>query len=595
MDFKIGVIVASAILLLICVYLDIKRKNKHWLAGRIVCHTLLILSLALLAIPLQYSVKEIQLKNKITIITAGSNIDSILKKESKAYYADPSLRQILKSKAIYLPDLAYHLAENPSIKQLEVYGYGLAQTDLDKLDATVISFHPAPLPNGVVSCSWPALVQQEEILSVQGKYQNHGKSPIQLKLVGFGVDLDSATIEARQNQTFTLKFQMRQKGKALLKLVALAKEDTVAKEVIPVQSIPKTPIGVTILSSFPSFEYKFLKDWWYAQSYPVALRSRISKDKFSTDFLNRNSFNLQTLTANQLQKEDILMLNQQEFDQSSAAEQQAIWQAVANGLGLIIWLDDPNPTGRIEKNVKRVDQLTADKVADLQLANTQLRLSGISTDLKWFLQLQKGQQALITNSRGQTVATEELYGAGKIVYTTLQNSYQWLLNGDKESYANYWTTLANAAARKKRNAIDFNSTNQFPTINQKATFQIVTQDAKVPAVNYLKKQVNITQNLLFNDQWQAQIWPTNYGWQTLNINGENKDFYVFNSSDWKGVRHAETLKNNLDYTNHDNKRNSDQTIEEINSIKEVSKTWFLIIVILSASFLWFENKHYARK
>ena len=593
MGFNVWVIIASLILLCGCIYFEVKRKNKHWLAARIVSTILLISSLVLMAIPIFHQHKEVQIKNALTIITAGANLDSLSKIQGKKYYTDPSLHQNLKGKANYIPDLAYYLVENPSINSFQVYGYGLPNEELKKLKSIPLNFHPAATPIGLIACNWNSSLKQEEVLSVQGLYQNSTSRAILLKLEGFGTTLDSVSIAANARHEFSLKHQIRQNGKALLQLIGLTGKDTLTKEFLPIQSFAKTPVKAVMLTSFPSFEYKFLKNWLYEQRYPVAFRSRISKDKFSTDFLNRDSLSLASISANQLQKEDVLMIDQNEFENISPIARQTLMQAVGKGLGLMIWVDEPNPNGALQKRINQVENLKDDKVLHLNIVDQQERLSDLSTTLKWHLNPQKGQQALI-NNQNQTVALQELYGSGKIVYTTLQNSHQWLLNGHQEDYANYWTELINAVARKQSTKISLNAIDPFPTVNEKLTLNIVTEGTNAPAVKYQADGLTVNQNLLFPNQWEVQVWPLTSGWHSINVNKTAKDFYVFEKQAWKSIKLSQNIQNNLAYSRKTNIEAIKASTNEITYQKEVSKWWFFAILILSASFLWFEKRHYAK-
>jgi len=592
--FNFWVIISCSILLLSCIYLEIKRKNKHWLIGRILGNILLCSSLALLVIPIFYQQKEVQAKNALTVLTAGANMDSLLKIKGRKYYTDPNLHQILKGKATFLADLSYYLAENPAINSLQVYGYGLTATDLKKLNHLPLYFYPAAEPSGIIACHWNNVLTQGDLLTVTGSYQNLSSEPILLQLRGFGTSLDSVRIAANAREAFSLKYQVRQNGKAVLQLLGLAGKDTVANEFLAMQSSPKKPIKTIMLTSFPSFEYKFLKNWLHEQSYPVGFSSRISKDHFSTDFLNRAKINLANLSAAQLQKEDVFMIDQYEFENLAAVSRQTLMQAVGKGLGLVIWLDEPNVNGSLQKNIRQLENLKDDKTLRLSVVDQQKGLADLNTQLKWYLSTNKEQQALIYNQNGQTIALQALYGAGKIVHTTLANSYQWVLNGYQDDYATYWTTLINAAARKQNEAIILNLAHAFPRINEKLPVHLSTQDTVAPTVTYKNQRLTINQNLLFPNQWEVQTWPIQSGWQTLDINQVAKDFYVYEKQAWMGIQQTQTIQNNLAYSRKTNAGAVESLTNEINYRKEISKWWFLIVLVLSASFLWFEKRHYAK-
>jgi hypothetical protein len=65
---------------------------------------------------------------------------------------------------------------------------------------------------------------------------------------------------------------------------------------IPVFVESQATLKVLILSSSPDFENKFLKNWLFENQYVCAVRSAISKNKFSTEFLNSTKINLDQIT-----------------------------------------------------------------------------------------------------------------------------------------------------------------------------------------------------------------------------------------------------------------------------------------------------------
>ncbi|RZL38843.1 MAG: hypothetical protein EOO96_02020, partial [Pedobacter sp.] len=282
-----------------------------------------------------------QTKGNLTIITNGFSSDSLAKIDEIKYYTDTSISKDLKSKATLIPDIAYYLAKHPSIETIKIYGYGLSKDELKKLHNYNIAYHPADEPAGILSCNWNNELAENEMLYVQGTYNNPSTKAAQLKLTGFGVALDSLTIPAETSTTFSLKNSLRQRGRAVLNLIATGNNDTVAQEKIPVQVFPKPPLKLLTLTSFPSFEYNFLKKWLYENQYPVAIRSKISKDKYSTDFLNRSTIKLEDIRQSMLQKEEVLIIDQQEFEAISSAERTAIMQAVTQGLGLVLLITEP--------------------------------------------------------------------------------------------------------------------------------------------------------------------------------------------------------------------------------------------------------------
>ncbi|WP_199118358.1 hypothetical protein [Pedobacter sp. ASV28] len=594
MEFNIWVIVICSPLLAFLIYQETKRKNRHWLVWRLVASVILVLCLTFMAIPITLSTKKQQKKGTLNLLTNGFIKDSLAAIKDHPYYTDPSLHRNLRQKATFIPDLAYYLLDHPDIKKIKIYGNGLGQDDLRKLKNLQLTFYPAEKPQGIVACNWNGRLKEEETLNVQGTYNNLLSTAIQLKLIGFGSSLDSIKIPAHSLEKFDLKHQVRQKGKALLQLVALHGKDTLAKETIPVQTFPKTPLNLLMLTSFPGFEYKFLKNWLYENQYPLALRSQISKNKYSIDFLNRKGMKLDQIRSTILEKEDVLLLDQQTLESLSSTEKQAITQAVTKGLGLVIWADHTTSADPLLKKFKLNQPLKEEKSLDLSLFNSQSKLSSLAINQAIYIGNLPDQQELINHKQQQIISAQQLYGRGKIIVTTLQSSYQWLLSGHQKDYASYWSELINAAARKQNPSLLFQTNNAFPSVAQQLTFTIEMPTAAIPTVKYDQKHLAVKQHLLFPNRWQAQSWPLSTGWNVLNIDRFNIDFFVFGKEDWKSINAIETIQNNIKYskTNPTNTQNGQEISNTIK--KELSIWWFLIAFILSAGFLWLENRIYAQ-
>ncbi|MCJ0743642.1 hypothetical protein [Pedobacter montanisoli] len=594
MGFGTFVIGICMVLLAFLIYKEIKRTHRHWLTGRIVVSIVMIACFAFLILPLSFETSLQNKKGQLNLITDGVSADSLAKIKGIKYYTDPLLADQLKQKADFIPDLAYYLIEHKDVQNIEVYGYGLAADELKKLKNYKITFHPSAMPYGIISCNWTEKLHEEETFTVQGSFHNTLNKAIQLKLTGFGTALDSVMLPAQKLSNFNLNHQIRQKGKALLELIALNGKDTLTKEIIPVQTITRVPLRVFMLTSFPSFEYNFLKKWLYENQYPLMVRSRISKDKYSVDFLNRNSSTINSIQAGLLEKEDVLIIDQQELENISPAEKRAIEQAVTKGMGLIIWADQPGANTALINSFKLTTLQVQDKLTNLFVLDREMALASLPSNQQLYISPSSRQQAVIASKEQHLVAAEELYGNGKIVATTLQNSYQWMLSGQQRDYARYWSELINAAARKQEPGITLQTHDYRPVVQHRLLFQIETADTNVPLIQYGEKHLAVKQNLLFPNSWEAQTWPLNSGWQTLSVNQRDFNFFVYGKANWKALRQYELLEQNLNFVRQHQVEvaNTQETTTVYRH--EVSKWWFFICFVFAIGFLWLEDRVFNR-
>lgn len=589
-EFNLYVLAACFLLLCLLAYQEVKRANKHWLIARLTATLLAVVTLALMAIPITANYESRQHNSTLILLTPGFNADSLDHLPQKRYFTDETLAPLLKGKANFIPDLAYHLAATPAIKKVSVYGYGLPDEELKKLENIPLEFHPAEKPSGIIACHWNDQLHEGETLTVQGQYHNSSPKPLNLKLMGFGQTLDSAQITAKATAKFSLQHPLRQKGRALLKLVALQGKDTLNQELIPIQTIAKTTLKITILGSSPGFEYNFLKRWLYENRYQVALRNRISKAQYSIEFLNRTSFELNRLSTQLFQKEDVLLIDQQEFENLSTPEKQAVKQAVGQGLGLILLAQQPNSTEPWIKSLNLAAGKKQEKINQLSLQQT--KLATLPEQVPFLIGNIADQQALVLDG-ASIVAVQRLYGKGNIVATTLPQSYQWSLAGHQHDYALYWTTLLEAAARAKNPTYLLQAVGNAPGAGNRLNFTLATPTPTVPLINHHQQSLSSKQNMLFDNRWQFHDWSFQPGWQSLTINGQKHYFFVFGKENWPALSANQRLERHIAHAAlHTPTNNSPET--KILTQKIVSKWWFFIAFVFAAGFLWFENRLYSK-
>ncbi|RWU10872.1 hypothetical protein [Pedobacter chitinilyticus] len=590
MAFNLYIWIACLLLLCLLVYQEIKRPNKHWLGARLFASLLAVAMLALLIVPINVNQQSKQQPTQLNIISAGYHADGLAQIPHQKYFLEEALASTLKRKANFIPDLAYHLAAHPEINNIAVYGYGLTGEQLKQIKNIPLEFHPAEKPSGVIACHWKDELKEGETLVVQGQYRHHRSKAVNLKLIGFGKTLDSTQIIGNSTTKFSFQHQIKQKGRSVLQLVALQGKDTLSQEPIPVQTLAKTSLKIVVLGSSPGFEYNFLKKWLYENQYALALRNRISKDKYSIEFLNRSNIDINRLSTQLLQKEDVLLLDQQEFESISASEKQAIKQAVAQGLGLIILAQEPNTTEPWLKSFNLAAIKKQEKINQLQLTSSPIKLAALPEQAPFSIGNRPDQQPLVLDGPS-AIAVQKLYGKGKIVTTTLSNSYQWRLTGNQQDYALYWSSLLEAAARNTAPNYLLQTESNIPRDMSKLNFSLSTPSATIPAITNQQQSLSSQQNMLFSNRWQFQYWPLQSGWHQVAVDGQKQHFFVFGKENWQALSADQRIKQNIAYAlSHPSPKVLPQTTIILK--KTISKWWFFIAFVLATGFLWFESRLY---
>ena len=199
-------------------------------------------------------------------------------------------------------------------------------------------------------------------------------------------------------------------------------------------------------------------------------------------------------------------------------------------------------------------------------------------------------QPVITDSAAQTVTGSTLYGQGKIVLSTLINTYSWMLAGNTVAYNNYWSLVLDQASRSYPQAENVVLNNTFPAVNQQLLVKVETAGSNPPTVKIGGSILYLKQDITLPFQWQGTYWPVQTGWQTVQVNNSVKDIYVYDTADWKYISASEKINGTqLFVSNHVKQDAEDKTAAA--SIQEAIPKWyFFLVLIVCSTFLWVERK-----
>jgi hypothetical protein len=521
--------IALGVFLIIKEYL---RSNKSRMAWRIIASLLAVCSLYFLLYPIKYQSTEKSLPQEIVFLTSGSAKDSI-PSNSLAYTSDKTLHEALKGKAEYIPDLFLFLQGQPELSKINLYGYGLEESQLQQLKNYHINYQPAAIPAGVIRANWKHKINQTEDLILQGVYHHPGKKPLKLVLKGLGLHLDSINVKPGKDTKFSLKTRPPLSGRAVYQLLALSGKDTLSNEPVPFEMQEEKPMRILMLASFPDFEYKFLKNWLYENKYPVIFRTQISKGKYSTDYLNTAQTSVNTINNSVLKDTDLVLTDEETWGTLSGAEKAAIHAEVKAGLGII--------------------------------------------------------------TRAKTARPTRLNGRGKVVVTAVPDTYNLLLEGKKTAYADFWSVLIKTGGRKKQMLMEWRVIPEYPVVNTKS--RIIVEQAtgsQMPKVTMNNDKLALRQNIEKPFQWDAYFWPAKTGWYTASINGRPSWFYVFEAGHWASSRAYHKIQHTSAYVL--KQKEAEKSVESTKvNLKASSPWWYFSLFLLAAGYLWYEARFFRNK
>lgn len=592
MEFKYIAVLLCLILVVLLSLKEWRRPNKARLIWRLTASYLAIVCFALFIFPISYQVKRAERPHELNVLSDGVSKDTVSSLKGRTVTTDDGLYQSLKIPRVsLLPDLSYFLKSQPDLNHLNIYGYGLSATQLSGLKDYQFSFHPSAEPEGLISGNWNSRLSDAEELTLQGIYHQNGALPVKLFLQGLGANLDSVTIKTKGKHTFSLKGRPKQSGRAVYHLIALQGRDTLANEPVPVQVYPAAPLKVLMLAAYPDFEYKFLKDWLFEKKYPVIFRSRISKDKYSTDFLNAEKSNVNKVTAALLGKVDVLILDEDELAALSGAELAAINTAVDGGLGLFLRLTGLKASSAISRSFSRYEAPGLKKKSlTIGFPGEERLFQPLPFEQVLFLKPGINDQPLVLENTRKVLVNSRISGMGKVVAALVPATYHWLLNGQAADYSAFWSEIMTHTARKTYLPESWVMEPAKPMARQRLNITVDQATANRAALIGLNgSRLSPLQNPELPFQWQATGWAREEGWNRMNINGKTEFFYVYREKDWKAENQAVRLQVTSAFLKEQEEvRKSLETSVLIE--KQVSLWWFFVPFLIAVTFLWYETK-----
>jgi len=593
------IIISTLVLLGFLLFKEIKRKNKANLMLRITATCFAGIALIFIAIPITYQKKaDPKEENTAVLITEGFEKDSLEKfKNIPAFTTNPVVANANRSVKL-IPGLEGFLAMNQQFSKFHVLGYGLEDQELELIQDKNLLFHPSPIPSGLQSVHWNKTIKSGEQLVLSGNYQNSSDKPVKLMLNGLGTNLDSVNIPAGKTENFQLKTIPKHLDKAVYTLIGITENDTILNEKIPVFVESQDPLKVLILSSSPDFENKFLKNWLFENQYSIAVRSAISKNKFSTEFLNSTRINLDRITPSVLENFDVLISDLNELSALSRAENQAIQNQLSNGMGLIMIADSiPKGQGFFNgifetKALVRADEKTISLNWDDY--NTKKMTLGLSGSFR--ILPKDGNQALVKDDKANIMVSSKLSGRGRILLSSITDTYTWILGNELKSYSSYWSELIGNIARMKELNSVWALKDPLPVLNQETSIIIETGSDSIPVARSEGDLLKFAQNPVLGFQWTAPYWPKKTGWHLLEKESSPTSvqgwFYVFNKNDWASLKSIEKIKNNRKVAEKTIPGSNEQNSVERYYQETIPPVYFFILFLLSCTYLWLEAKKF---
>ncbi|WP_207433530.1 hypothetical protein [Sabulibacter ruber] len=574
-------------------WLAVRRPDRRRLAWRLLASWGVVACLVLLLVPPK--INRTYNASEVLLLTDGYSPDT-LQRLLKSLKPRPQVYGLNVDAEVAQPvaDLTAFLKQHPEVKTIHVLGHGLPAEEMPASDSLRFVPHLSELPTGVLAASWPKEVTLGEEVQVQGTFHAPSAQETKVFLHSSGAARDSAAVK-KGAQAFRLKFTPKTGGKFVYTLRWTGANDSVYQEAVPVEVKAPRPLSVLVLSSAPSFEVKFLKNFLSQQGHHVAIRTQVSKGIFQTEVVNLASTKLDRLTTGLLQKFDAVLLDETALQNLSGAEKQALQQAVRQqGLGTLTTLSQPS-----SKAIPFFAETVFKPVSQKQPRNGTVRWQGLASSNAVLslptrvLQLKDGQQAMVwEQNQQQTLAVRYRRGMGQVGVSVLPETFPLVLEGKETLYQQYWATVLNAIAKPAEEP----SLAVMPSIPQahqllqvsfsvnssahKVTFQSLKAGTAAPVL--------VQPSSLLQEQQQGLLWPQETGWYSvLTSGGQESSAFVQPENSWQTQKLQQQQQAFLKLVKQTAASPDTQSMQ----VQTDFPLWGIgLFLLVSLSYLWLEEK-----
>jgi hypothetical protein len=568
----------STFLFLILVWTEWNRKLR-FRSGRIIGQGLIMLSLLGLALQPNLRIKT----SEQPILLLTKNYDAVI--------ADSLIKVDTNSKVLIDVDAvpyknAIKLTSHRQVCEwngriIYLLGEGLPLHTLECVNEKSYFYFPASVPIGITHLNSAAHYTTNRWNKIEGEYTNDSKATW-LALKGPAGIEDSVLIAGKGVVPFSLSFYPKTTGKLHYQLIEMdsAWGKTIS-HTFPIEVLASKKLKIVFLSSFPTFEQRYLKNFLIEYGHEVTIRNQISRGRFQFEAGNQPIKEFVSLTSSLLAEVDLLMLDQASYTALSGNEKKILLKAVQDGLGLLAL---PDATAQLNewKNVlalrvieNKPDTITIslEREQDIQLPSIPLQAEGRHTPL-------------LTSKEGRTVSGYFFRGLGRVAFQFLQETYSLGLQGNKNEYAMLWTLLLEKTAREATQKYKLKIRTPFPWHKDEPVLFDLISGIDKPSVTFNGMQIPLQEDVNIDNVWQGKVWLTSDGWNTLHIDSTQVNFFASSAEEWNALRIANQLKENQVAAKEDFLASEGTKY----TISKVDPIIFFIVLLLAATFIWLAPK-----
>ncbi len=526
-------------------------------------------------------------------------VDSLTQLFPKAALFSSTNALDLPYQVTQIPDVSTILNSIPQLEELHILGDGLKEDEFEPLQERKVFFHLNALPEGVIQIGYPQITQLGNALIFKGSINKNNTEKWTVSIEGTGTVLASTTIDKAGEIPFELKFTPKSAGRFLYSLKIKNDQDTIIQaDQIPVVVTPLADYRILIVQATPSFETKYLKNLLAKDGRTVAVRSRVSKGKFKTDFINSEEIDLAKINSSVLKNFELLVMDQAAIGFLAAEERQTLKKAIQNGLGFLLLADASTLKSDNQFLTKQISlKKTLSKSTTWPFV-TEGGVENISlSTLPYSIMNNQGFYPVIEAS-GNIYAAYKRQDAGRVLVSLLDKTYLLQLNSQSEAYRSLWMTLLNACLAPEWFANDWILEEPLLAyVRHPFTIKLITEEQS-PSIFLSFEERNIGhlpafQHPTYQEEWESVIWSTNTGWHSVATKRhpqERKWVFIQDKTAWKSLSRAKRIQANKRWFSKHQPAVYQPPLLAVNQQKAFPLWWFYLGFLMALGLLWVEEK-----
>ncbi|MBX0334395.1 hypothetical protein K3G39_14225 [Pontibacter sp. HSC-14F20] len=578
-----------------------RRPDRRRLVWRLLASAVAGISLVLLLFPPSYE-RALDPGTAI-LLTEGYEADTL---DALLASMEPKLLvytyKIKAPKSAAIPDLYTFWQEQPQVQTVHVLGYGLAKQELQALQNITVIPHLSGIPTGIATVTWPEIITLGEQVTVAGQYTQVADQTTTLYLQAAGQAQDSVTLKEAGQQTLQLRYTPKQEGRYTYTLVSKSGEKVDTLGMVPIKVDAAAKPAVLLVSSFPLFEFKFLKNHLGQLQHKVALRSTVSKGMYQSEWLNMPQTDLSRITPKLLQQFDVVMIEPQALQDLSSGERATLQRAVTEaGLGVLTIAGEQlgNRTTAFFTNFQN-KRLSQQDTRSARANWTNGTTAGAIPVSPYTLVSSEAVTGLIEEQSNNLLAAGRKAGWGTVALSVVPQTFSWQLEGKQSTYASYWAHLLSSVARREVQDKFWQIANpQVPQLHQPVILKLTDytlSEASVIPVATVRSTADTTQTGIALQQsvhqpevYEGTFWPRRLGWHVVESAGiEPFYFLVQDTSAWRHQAVQEKREATMRFASQ--QRDAEVTSATAYAQEQIQAIWFFLLFVLSSGFLWLEEK-----